>query len=292
MPLTITLSLIAAVCFGTASVLQHYGANRVRRRSPLHPGLLADVVRQPWWLLGITIEVVAVGLHMLAVNVGPLSVVQPLLTVGLVIALLLQMLLGQPIPRRSLLGAVLTVGGLAVFLALRPATEPARSLPPAAWWPGLLVAALAAVMLAFALVRRGRQRALGLGAAAGICFALSAAVVKTWGPLLEAGGVGALAVSWQCWTALGCGLVGALVSQAAFQAGALGPPLAAMMVVDPLVGVSLGVAVYGEAFSTGALAVLQISGLTLTLVGIGLLASVSDPSHAARDDDASNHLVP
>jgi hypothetical protein len=141
-----------------------------------------------------------------------------------------------------------------------------------------VVAALGVATLAFALLRRGRARSLALGATAGICFALSAAVVKTWGSLLGTAGVGALVVSWQFWTALGLGLVGALVSQAAFQAGALGPPLAAMMVIDPLVGVSLGIAVFGEALSTGALAVLQISGLALTLIGICLFATVAQPT--------------
>jgi len=75
---------------------------------------------------------------------------------------------------------------------------------------------------------------------------LSAALVKTWGEILDAGGLPALATSWELWTALSAGLVGALLSQAAFQCGPLGGPLAAMMVVDPVIGVSLGGIVFGE----------------------------------------------
>jgi hypothetical protein len=104
-------------------------------------------------------------------------------------------------------------------------------------------------------------------------FALSAALVKTWGEILGAGGVPALATSWELWTALGCGLAGALLSQAAFQSGPLGGPLAAMMVIDPVIAVSLGAIVFGESFSTGLLAVVQAAGLALTLAGVWLLAT-------------------
>jgi hypothetical protein len=104
-------------------------------------------------------------------------------------------------------------------------------------------------------------------------FALSAALVKTWGEILGDGGIPALATSWELWTALGCGLMGALLSQAAFQSGPLGGPLAAMMVIDPMIGVSLGAIVFGESFATGPLAAVQAGGLALTLSGVWLLAT-------------------
>jgi hypothetical protein len=272
--LAVVLSLMAAVCFGTASVLQHQGANRVRRRFPLHPGLLIDVARQRLWLLGIVTEVAGVALQMVAVNLGALSVVQPLLTVGLVIALPLQAVLGLPVSRRSLLAATLIVAGLAVFLAIQPTLESRDPQRITDWLPGLLMVAMVElVALGVAFARRGRVRSMGLGAAAGTVFAQSAALVKTWGEILGAGGLPALATSWELWTALGCGLVGALLTQAAFQSGPLGGPLAAMMVIDPIIGVSLGAIVFGESFSTGPLAVVQAAGLVLTLAGVWLLAT-------------------
>ncbi|MGH3902432.1 MAG: DMT family transporter [Pseudonocardiaceae bacterium] len=285
MTLAVVLSLLAAACFGTASALQHHGANRVRRRFPLHPKLLADVARQPLWLVGIVAEVAAVTLHMVAVNFGPLSVVQPLLTLGLVVALPLQAVLGRPVTRRALLAAALTVAGLAVFLVVQPTVDSQAPQSFTEWLPGLLLAATVAVAaLGVALARRDRVRALGLGAAAGATFALSAALVKTWGEILDGGGLAALATSWELWTALGCGLLGALLSLAAFQAGPLGGPLAAMMVIDPVIGVSLGVIIFGEAFATGLLAVVQAAGLALTLAGVWLLATGEQRSDAPSGD--------
>jgi hypothetical protein len=46
-----------------------------------------------------------------------------------------------------------------------------------------------------------------------------------------------------------------------------------MMVIDPVIGVSLGAIVFGEPFSTGLLAVIQAAGLALTLAGVWLLAT-------------------
>ncbi len=274
MTVAVVLSLVAAVCFGTASVLQHHGANQVRRRFPLDPGLLIDVARQRLWLLGIVAEVTGVTLHMVAVNLGALSVVQPLLTVGLVVALPLQAVLGHPVSRRALLAAVLTVSGLAVFLAVQPTMESRDPQSITDWLPGLaLVAIVAVAALSVAFARRDRTRALGFGAAAGTVFALSAALVKTWGEILGDGGLLALATSWELWTALGCGLLGALLSQAAFQSGPLGGPLAAMMVIDPVIGVSLGAIVFGESFAAGPLALVQTAGLALTLAGVWLLGT-------------------
>lgn len=280
--LAIVMALMAAVCFGTASVLQHQGANQVRRRFPLNPGLLIDVARQRLWLLGILAEVTGVALHMTAVNLGALSVVQPLLTVGLVVALPLQAVLGRAVSRRSLLGATLTVAGLAVFLAVQPTVQSRDPHSLRDWLPGLmLIAVVALVALGAALAWGDRVKPLGLGAAAGTMFALSAALVKTWGEILGRGGLPALATSWELWTALGCGLVGALVCQAAFQSGPLGVPLAAMMVTDPVLGVSLGGIVFGESFSTGLLAVVQSAGLVLTLIGVWLLTAGEQRSAAA-----------
>ncbi|MCA1836849.1 MAG: hypothetical protein LC721_11205, partial [Actinobacteria bacterium] len=139
--------------------------------------------------------------------------------------------------------------------------------------PGLiLVALVACAALVVALTRQDRARSLGLGAAAGSMFALSAALVKTWGEILG-GGLPALISSWELWTALSAGLVGALLSQAAFQSGPLGGPLAAQMVVDPVIGVSLGGIVFGESFATGVLAVAQAAGFAITLAGVWLLAT-------------------
>ncbi|MBO0848309.1 MAG: DMT family transporter [Pseudonocardia sp.] len=284
MTLTVILSLLAATCFGVASVLQHHGALRARRRTPLHPGLMVELVGKPSWLAGVVAQAAGVTLHLVAVNVGRLSVVQPLLTTGLVVALVLQRLAGRRVSQHAMLAAGLVVVGLALFLAVTPGGQPDVPADAEAWTPGL---ALAVVVLAGTLgggfLLRGAARCVCLGASAGVLMATSAALGKAWGAVLGAHGVVGLATSWQLWAALACGAGGTMLSQAAFQAGPLGGSLAAMMAIDPVIGVGLGVVVYGEPFATAHTAGERCLGLALTLVGVWLLAMAQrDPgSHRA-----------
>jgi len=197
-----------------------------------------------------------VALHLCAVNLGPLSLVQPLLAVGLVIALAVQRLYGRRVTRPAMLAAGLVVAGLAVFLCVQPERAPGEAADAHTWLPGLCLAGavLGATLLA-GLRTRGGLRGVCLGAAAGTLMATSAALGKAWGALLLADGVSALLAGWQLWAAMACGLAGALLSQGAFQAGPLGGTLAAMMAIDPVVGVALGVVVYHEPFATASGAV-------------------------------------
>jgi hypothetical protein len=285
MTLTVTLALVAAACFAVASVLQHRGARRVRRRAPLHPGLLAELARTRGWLVGIAAQATGVALHLVAVNFGPLSVVQPVLTVGLVMALVLQRVLGRRIGKPSWLAAGLVVLGLSMFLAVTPPSPGGAPVAMAAWAPGLLLSgALVAVGLGAALLTGGTVRCVCFGASAGVLMATSAALGKAWGTMLQTGGLIGLLNSWQLWAALGCGAMGMMLSQAAFQAGPLGGSLAAMMAIDPVIGVALGVIVFVEPFATPGTAVLRVLGLGLTIGGVWLLASAQRPSRVASTE--------
>ncbi|HZZ45953.1 MAG TPA: DMT family transporter [Pseudonocardia sp.] len=279
MTLTVTLALVAAAFFAVASVLQHRGARRVRQRAPLHPGLFAELARSRGWLVGITAQAAGVVLHLLAVNFGPLSVVQPVLTVGLVMALVLQRILGRRIGKPSWLAAGLVVLGLSIFLAVTPPSPAGAPVAMAAWAPGLLLSAtVVAIGLGAALLTGGTVRCVCFGASAGVLMATSAALGKAWGTMLQTGGLVGLLNSWQLWAALACGAGGMMLSQAAFQAGPLGGSLAAMMAIDPVIGVALGVIVFVEPFATPGTAALRVLGLGLTIGGVWLLASAQRPS--------------
>jgi drug/metabolite transporter (DMT)-like permease len=273
MGVVVALSLLAATCFATASVLQHHGARAARRRAPLHPGLVAELLTRPGWVLGIGAQLLGVGLHLWAVNRGPLSLVQPLLAVGLVIALGLQRLHGRHVPRPALVASGFVVAGLVIFLAAQPERAPGGAADTRSWLPGLCLAgALLAATLGAGLCARGGARGVFLGAAAGVLMATSAAIGKAWGAVLVNEGVSALLAGWQLWAAVGCGLAGALLSQGAFQAGPLGGTLAAMMAIDPVIGVALGMVVYHEPFADGDGVPARVLGLAIALSGVVALA--------------------
>lgn len=266
------VSLAAAGCFGVSSALQHAAVGRARRRAALDPGLLVEVARRPGWQLGAVIQLTGVALHLYAVNLGALSVVQPVLTIGLVIALEVQRFSGRRIPDTARYASVLVIVGLAVFLVGSPRAVPEGGGDPLAG--GLFAGAVLITVLVAGLRGRGGMRAIAFGAAAGTLMATSAATGKAWGTILTTEGWPELLSSWQLWVGLALGLGGLLVSQAAFQAGPLAGPLAAMMAIDPVIGVVLGVVVFGEPLDTGLGMLRQLAGLALAVAGVVLLARI------------------
>jgi hypothetical protein len=281
MALTVAVAALAAICFAVASVLQHSGAMAARRRSPVDPGLLAELARKPRWLLGVAAQASGVTLHLVAVNLGALSVVQPVLTFGLVVALVLQRLTGRAVTPKAMLSAAAVVCGLALFLVFTPPDVAAAPTDAAAWTPGLaLSGTLLAVTLGAGLARPGVVRCVALGAAAGVSMASSAALAKAWGGLLRADGIVGLATSWQLWAGLACGAAGMWLTQAAFHAGPLGSALAPMMAVDPAVGVGLGIVVFGEPFATPGRLGVRCLGLAVTVVAVWMLARFQRVGHS------------
>jgi hypothetical protein len=217
------------------------------------------------------------------VNLGALSVVQPVLTFGLVVALVLQRLTGRPVTPRSMLTAAAVVCGLALFLVFTPPDVAAAPIDAAAWTPGLLLSGtLLAVTLGAGLARRGTVRCVALGAAAGVFMASSAALAKAWGGLLRADGIVGLAASWQLWAGLACGAAGMWLTQAAFHAGPLGSALAPMMAIDPVVGVGLGIVVFDEPFAMPGTLGVRCLGLAVTVVAVWLLARSQRGAHSAQ----------
>lgn len=80
----VALALLSACCYATSAVLQEREAARL-------PGggvvVVLRLVRRPWWWFAVVASVAAAGLHIAALALGPLSLVQPLGVLTLVLAL-------------------------------------------------------------------------------------------------------------------------------------------------------------------------------------------------------------
>ena len=98
------------------------------------------------------------------------------------------------------------------------------------------------------LAARGRspaRRAALLGTAAGLLFALSAALTKT---TVDQLGDGVLTVfeHWQLYALIVIGYLSMMLSQASLQTGALAPAVATQMALDPIASVLLGILAFDE----------------------------------------------
>jgi len=268
--LVVMLALAAAFLFALGSAIQQSAAMQEHAGSALKLRLLANLVRRPRWLAGQVIDITGFGLQAVALALGELTVVQPILVTTLVFALPIgARISGQSASSRELRAAVAVTLGLALYLfAARPQAGAAGGDVEGWIVASAITAAGCALIGAVGLRTRGTLRAALLGAGAGITFGLASAFTKMLVSLPSLHPAEVLVTPWPYALAV-AGIAGMVFAQSAFQAGALGPALAALVVVEPLAAAVIGVAVFGERIQSGPVeAVGAAVGIILTITGI------------------------
>src|SRR2546422_7537289 len=124
--------LLAIACAFVANLgffYKHRGANAVAKVSVRHPLRSARALYSSrWFTLGMLIAVASWGLHVAALTLAPMSVVQVALAGGVVlIAVMAERMFGFEVGRRQWVGLVLTAVGLAVLGLTLPAMHGAHS---------------------------------------------------------------------------------------------------------------------------------------------------------------------
>ena len=270
----IASSLGSAAAFSLATTLKHRSAGAVPNAQDLSLRRLGRLVRATvshrLWLAGIAADVVAVSLQVVALHLGGLAVVQPLLVSGLLFALLLRQGTAGTVNRREVVWGLVLTAALAGFLALAGTSTPAsgpREPPDRA--PAVAAAVTGAMFATVCVVLGRRMRGHGsaaaaLGVAVGLIYAGTAALIKALTDI----GIGhpvAVVTSWQLYALIAAGAAGLTLNQLAFQAGPLTASLPATATVDPLASIALGVLVYDEHVRSGSAAALGLVALLLVL---------------------------
>ena len=149
----------------------HAARRRARPTRTVRPGCgcIGYLLRNPRWLTGSGAQVGAFAFQAVALQLGQLSVVQPLLVAELVMALVLRRVwIRQAVAGTAWAGAAAACAGLAVFIV---AAEPrgGHAGPTAGHWTVAIVACVAVVASLVTLARGGSpaRRAALHGAAAG-----------------------------------------------------------------------------------------------------------------------------
>ena len=181
------------------------------------------------------------------------------------------------------LGAVAMVVGLILFLSVGSPEGGTATPSAAAWWSaGVVAAAVVLALGSWGWHRQGAARALLLGSAAGVAFALQAAVTKAFDQVIGHG-LSALLSSWTVYVLAASALVGFVLQQAALKTGVLAPAMASSNAVTLFGSVVLGTVVFGESLSSGGGSDVPAAiGLFAVLVGIVLLAGAEPPRTGDR----------
>ncbi|GIF46262.1 hypothetical protein DFJ67_6092 [Asanoa ferruginea] len=282
--------LLAAFLFAAAASLQQRAAHRhppavvdgdgPPRRTAVFVGLwrlIRRLVREPLWLIGWSTNLVGFGAQALALRFGSVALVQPLLVTQLLFALPMAAAWRQRRPSgRDWLSAALICGGLVAFFAVRGVAPVDGEANRLHLLLGCIVAAAVVLLiLPFSDGMPTLVRATTLAIAAGICFAVSAAMIKVTTEDLLVRGVLATARDWPGYVLAASTLGGLLLGQGAFAAGSLASAVAAMSITNPVASYLLGVYAFKVAppETPTALLGLAVAGALISLGAVGLAHS-------------------
>jgi hypothetical protein len=226
-------ALVSAFCGALGVVLQQRGAMEAPPAGSGR-GFVRSVVRNPVWLAGAAAQAACWATQGIALSKGRLALVQPIVSLQIVLALPLGIVIThQVVRRRDWLGAALvTIGILAFVVVSNPA--PGRSNAPAGVWLAATAAVAAIVVVAAVAGARSHPatKAALFGTAAGVLFGLQAAVMNSFVTVVP-DGLHAILSSWSTYGLIATALGAFYFMQAALQVGALAPAIATSNAAEP-----------------------------------------------------------
>lgn len=267
--LGILLALACAVATQLGFLYKHRGANAAPKVDMRHPlRTVRSLFSSTWFAIGMGVALGAWILHVGALALAPLSVVQAVLSTGVVIlAVLADRLFGFEVGRRQWLGVAMTAIGLVLLVVTLPASHGAHSSYSLAGMLAFEGGMLAIGALLISGPRMGapdHHHGIMLGAAAGTLFGVSDVAIKALTGL-----DGPLAILLSPW--LG---VAALASVVAFYASARGlqdgeavPVIASTSTAANVSCIIGGIVVFGDPMPSDTLGILlQVLAFSLVVV--------------------------
>jgi drug/metabolite transporter (DMT)-like permease len=271
-------AVAGAASFGLASAVQQRATKQVPPSGTLDPRLLLELIRRPIWVLGIATVIVGLSLQIVALAFGPLVLVQPLLVTGVLFGAVFSAVLAhRRVDRLIMLGSLGCVAGLSTFLVLARPTGGTGQLEQEGWalLPLAITLGLTVIVcLVVAARSSGVVPIAALATATGVLYGVTAGLMKVVTGQFRSGGFVEPFGHPVLYVVCAVGPLGFLLSQNTFQRGALiAPALAIITIVDPLVGVAIGVSWLGEQVSSSPAALAGELISVLVLIGsIALLA--------------------
>jgi drug/metabolite transporter (DMT)-like permease len=272
--IVIVESLAGAGFYALSSVLEQQVASEEHPDQSLRLKLLVVLARRRLWLLGMAAGVAGYAMQFLALRRGSLALVQPIFVTGLVMALAGSALAQhRRLSPREWAANAQILGGVALYIA---AAQPGPGHPRGSTLGWILLAAISAAMVA-ALIALSQgppeRRSLALGAATGIVLGVTSAITERTSHRLGIS-LGFALRDWSPYVLLVASIGGLVLNQSAFQAGDLKWSLPAITVLEPLVAILIGQALFHEHVDGDALHVTgQLLGLAAMVAGVLVLAA-------------------
>ncbi|RMB59912.1 DMT family protein [Tessaracoccus antarcticus] len=260
--LAIGLQVIGSFLFASGATLQHLGVKSTfdpssttsSNRLTMSGMLRLFKIRK--WLLGLVFVFSGAALHLFALSMAPVAVVQPVGILAVPWSVLLAAKIhGHKVPSRiwtAVSVTVLGVVGFTVFSSLF-----AKGDTPFEFAPILIsfvvVLLLCAVLSGFALKAPGWSKAMLWSSVGAIFYGLASGMMKAAMNLVQSHGFSL--THWRVLAVIGfmlaCYALGVWMIQQGYASGPAEITVGTMTTVDPFVAVVFGLVVLGEGYGMG-----------------------------------------
>jgi drug/metabolite transporter (DMT)-like permease len=275
--LGILLALACAFVANLGFFYKYRGANSVPKVQVMHPlRSVRQLYSSKWFALGMVIATASWGLHVAALALAPMSVIQVSLAAGMVfIAVMAERMFGFKVGRRQWIGLTLTAVGLVLLGLTLPAMHGAHSHFSQAAMISFEAGLFGIGGLLLMGPRMGgpaHHHGVMLAAAAGILFGVSDTAIKALTGITGAHGLLGLALSPWLAVAVFASIVAFYASARALQDGEAVPVIAVTGVAANIAGIAGGIIVFGDPMAAGPVGVaLQALAFVLVVVAGALM---------------------
>ena len=259
----IALAVVAAVLLAFGTQFQNRGVVLVGEKSGgkgktgLSFGQLTSLLARPSWVVGTLLLGLAIVLQLTSLTFAPLTVVQPLGAIALVITSIVNSRVSKvPLDRHSIRAILVCVIGVAAFVTIAAFVTERHPITATQLSVVLIILSvvLAVFITLFVIMKRRKPRPIFYVVAAGVLFGfvvtLANVVIGRVQTILTTGfGFDSADIlTLVCVVGLAAAaLLGTYFVQTAHSSNPPDLVVAGLTVVDPLVAVTIGIVVLGEA---------------------------------------------
>ncbi len=304
---------IAVACAVAGAFFLAFGAQRQGSAVQANTGGLAlggsgflRLLRNPRWVLGLLLLGAGMALNVVALTLGTLTVIQPIGAIALVITTIVNSKdQGIRLNRGTVvaISTCVTGSGLFVLLAVNVVRESTRVTQTEELTVVLLLAVVVGILGSCVVLWRHHLRAFFYILGAGVLFGFVAVLTRIISKqLFDPNGLFLLNLQW--YSIIAIAAAGGLGSWFVQSAYASGPPdlvIAGLTVVDPMIGVAIGITILGELRPDvpAVVAIAMAGAALLAIVGVIALSRhhpdvVKRRNETKKDArrDASNAVRP
>jgi hypothetical protein len=275
--LGILLALVCAFVANLGFFYKYRGANAapdVRVRHPLRSA--RALFASKWFTIGMIVATASWGLHVAALTLAPMSVIQVSLAAGIVfIAVMADRMFGFEVGPRQWIGLCLTGVGLVMLGLTLPAMHGAHSQFSQAAMISFEAGLFGLGGLLIMGPRMGgpvEHHGVMLGAASGILFGVSDTAIKALSGITGAHGPLALLLSPWLVVAVLASIVAFYASARGLQDGDAVPVIAVTGTAANIAGIAGGIVVFGDPMAASPVGVvLQSLAFVLVIVACALM---------------------